>query len=201
MVTAGMILIFASLGLHLMQEQRDSMAGQNAQILMEQLALSKNTPIVPTESDLPEPEAPESSEAPEMNSSVMPEKEYMGYAMIGSLRVPSVGIELPILSSWDYDLLNVTACRYSGSIATGDLILLGHNYKSHLGPLRNVQIGDLLEFESVNGVTYRYVVAQVEQLHKSEGERLSADYALSVFTCTLGGNHRIVVRCNPAEES
>ena len=186
LILAGLVMVFCALGLHRVQEQQDVLAGENARILLRQLEL-RRVSIVGQE-DIP------SEETKPVNTD-MPEKEYLGYTMIGTLRVPSVGIELPILSSWSYDLLNVAPCRYLGSIPEENMILMGHNYKSHFTPLHNVAVGAEVEFEDVNGVVYRYTVAEIEYLHKNDGEQLPSDYPLTLFTCTSGGQSRIVVRC------
>ena len=202
LVVLGLILVAISLGIHAMQEKQDQIAGANAQILLEHMKLNKPSMNVtvdtPSFEDTPGQEtAPQEETVPVVDTS-MPTKEYLGYTMIGTLRVPDVGIELPIMSTWSYDLLNVAPCRYSGSIGGGDLIILGHNYRSHFTPLHQTRVGDTVEFEDANGVKYQYVVEAIEYLHKSEGERLPSDYALSLFTCTADGQSRVVIRCNPA---
>ena len=112
---------------------------------------------------------------------------------------PNAGIELPVLSDWDYALLDVAPCRYSGSIPNGNMILMGHNYKSHFAPLRRTAAGDSVEFVDVNGRGYRYTVDKVDILHKNDGELLPSEHPLILFTCTTGGQDRIVVRCLPVE--
>lgn len=191
-IILGIILVVISLGMHLAQQKADQIAGENARILLRQLELSQ----LPVEAFDPAPEDTPEKPLPEPAApGPMPEKEYLGYAMIGTVRVPSVGIELPVLSNWSYTLLNVAPCRYSGSVMGEDMILMGHNYKSHFTPLHNVAVGDTVEFEDVNGVVYRYVVAEILSLHKNEGELLPSDYPLTLFTCTPGGQRRWVVRC------
>lgn len=192
LIFLGIALIAVSLGLHLAQENSDQIAGENSRILLDQLQLSNAPVAVP--GAIPEMTPEESLFEPAATYS-MPEKGYLGYSMIGTLRVPSVEVELPVLSTWSYDLLKVAPCRYSGSVAGEDMILMGHNYKSHFRPLHNVEVGDTVEFEDVHGVVYRYVVAQIMTLHKNEGELLPSDYPLTLFTCTPGGQKRIVVRC------
>lgn len=115
--------------------------------------------------------------------------------MIGTVRIPTVGIELPVLSTWSYEMLNIAPCRYSGSIDSGDLILMGHNYKSHFTPLHQVTVGSEVTFEDVNGIVYRYTVDAIEYLHKSESEQLPSEHPLILFTCTAGGQNRIIIRC------
>jgi len=186
-VFLGVALILLSLGLHLTQKKQDQYAGANAQALLLQLeshqlpvTLPEETPSQPAVSGDPAP---------------MPVKEYLGYAIIGIIRVPSLGVELPILENWDYELLNVAPCRYSGSLAEEDLILMGHNYESHFRPLHHVELGATVEFEDVSGVIHSYTVAEVTTLYKNDGELLPSAYPLTLFTCTPGGQWRVVVRC------
>lgn len=185
LICCGLVLILASLLLHFTQEQQDQMAGNNADILLQQLELSR----VPTQPSVPQPNTPSSTDIP------MSEKEYLRYSMIGTIRVPSVDIELPVLSSWSYELLNVAPCRYYGSISGENMIIMGHNYKSHFTPLHDVAIGSDVVFEDVNGATTAFQVAEITTLHKNEGEKLPSEYPLTLFTCTPGGQNRIIVRC------
>jgi sortase A len=192
LVLIGLVMVFAAMVIHLTQEKQDTLAGETAQVLLQQLQLNKVSVDVPMDVEN-QIEQEMVEDAPEITD--MPGKDYLGYSMIGSLRVPSVGIELPILSSWSYELLNVAPCRYTGSIPEGNMILMGHNYKSHFTPLRDVVVGAEIEFEDVDGIVYRYAVAEIVQLHKTEGELLPSPYPLTLFTCTPGGQNRVVVRC------
>lgn len=187
LVLAGLIMILAAMALQIIEEKRDALAGENARILLRQLALER-TSI----EDGPEETTPAQTNGTDISMAV---KSYLGYSMIGTLRISSVGIELPVLSAWSYELLDVAPCRYSGSVAGGDLIIMGHNYKSHFTPLHDIAVGAEVEFEDVHGGKYRYIVERIEYLHRGEGEQLPSDYELTLFTCTSGGANRIVVRC------
>ena len=187
LVLAGLIMILAAMALQIIEEKRDALAGENARILLRQLALER-TSI----EDGPEETTPAQTNGTDFSMAV---KSYLGYSMIGTLRISSVGIELPVLSAWSYELLDVAPCRDSGSAAGGDLIIMGHNYKSHFTPLHDIAVGAEVEFEDVHGSEYRYIVERIEYLHRGEGEQLPSDYELTLFTCTSGGAKRIVVRC------
>ena len=186
LISLGLVLVLAGVGLHAIHERQDQLAGQNAGVLLEKLAYE-----IKFNYQTALPEDPAATDAPgspadgeEGDDTPMASRTLSGYDLVGILRVPSVGVELPVLSRWSYPLLNVAPCRYSGSVETGDLIILGHNYKSHLQPLERVAVGDDVQFTDVNGVTCRYVVAAVDIIHKSESEKLASDYPLSIFTCT-----------------
>lgn len=193
LVLIGLSMVFASMFLHMIDRRQDQQAGENAAILLQQLELSRMS--VPAATEMAQPEETVSDIV------VIPEKEYLGFAMIGTLRIPSVGIELPIMRDWSYELLNVAPCRYSGSAPEGNMILMGHNYKSHFTPLHKIATGAEVTFEDVNGLQYRYCVDEIIFLHESKGKSLPSEYPLTLFTCTSGGQSRVVVRCKAIEEN
>ena len=125
----------------------------------------------------------------------MPIRTLAGYDLIGILRVPSQGLELPILNDWSYSLLNIAPCRYSGSLEQNNLILLGHNFRSHLASLAHVKPGDTVEFVDIHGTVHRFLVDIVATIRGTDVEALESDHPLILFTCTQDSAHRIVVRC------
>lgn len=186
LLLTGIVLVLCGLGIHLNQQRQDAMAGQNVAIL--QQVDQKTLPTKPADPYGAEGNVPQ-------RDPQMPEKTYMGYTLIGSVRVPSVGIDLPVLGDWSEEMLKVAPCRYRGSISGGDLIIMGHNYKSHFTPLHQVSVGAEVTFENAMGKVFRYRVAEIVYLHRTEGEQLPSEYPLTIFTCTPGGLERIVVRC------
>lgn len=119
-----------------------------------------------------------------------------GHDIVGVLDISKLGISLPVIAQWSYDNLRVSACRYSGTAADGNFIILAHNYTRHFAPLRRLGTGDDVEFTDNLGQTTAYRVDKVEILGGYELKRLvSSDYDLTLFTCTYGGASRVVVRC------
>ena len=123
-----------------------------------------------------------------------------GLAYIGYLVVPSQELELPILSSWSYDNLKIAPCSYSGSIYGNDLVLCGHNYRSHFGRLNNLSIGDTIRFINVFGVVTDYRVSELQVLRPTAIEKMTKSrFDLTLFTFNMAGNARFTVRCMRAE--
>jgi sortase A len=123
-----------------------------------------------------------------------------GQDYIGRLDIPELELSLPVLSQWSDPNLKLAPCRYLGTAEGGDLILAGHNYKSHFGRLHRLQVGSAVTFTDVNGVVYSYQVSQFQQLQPTDIEKMEqGDWALTLFTCTLGGTARLAVRCTPVE--
>ena len=117
---------------------------------------------------------------------------------IGYISLPALGIELPVMSSWSYDNLKISPCRYKGSAAGGDLIIAAHNYSSHFGRLDEFQGGEEIIFISADGTVLNYEVIQTENISGKDVEAMefgSADeWDLTLFTCTLSGQSRVTVR-------
>lgn len=193
LLLAGLLLVGAALTIHMLQRQEDIMAGQTAQMLLQQLELSRV--------ELPELDIPAVPEETAPTVSQMPEKEYRGYHMIGSIRVPAVDVHLPVMSSWSEKLLKIAPCRYMGSLPEPGMIIMGHNYRSHFTPLHKAEVGDEVIFEDVEGKLYRFQIADIQILHRTEGEKLESQYPLTLFTCTPGGLERRILRCAYTEES
>jgi len=126
----------------------------------------------------------------------MPKKAVNGYDYIGIVEIPACSIELPIIANWSYPALKVAPCRFEGSVYTGDLILAGHDYKSHFRGLRDLAGGEKVLFTDMDGNVFSFTVTETETISGSDMEGLQAGtWDLTLFTCTADGASRIVVRC------
>lgn len=126
----------------------------------------------------------------------MPVETINGIDFIGVLRIPALELELPIISVWSYADLKTAPCRYSGSAYLNNLIICGHNYTSHFGNLKLLRAGDAISFTDMDGNEFLYEVAELETLQPTAIEELDlGEWNLTLFTCTVGGQSRVVVRC------
>lgn len=127
----------------------------------------------------------------------MAELEIDGYSYIGYLSVPSQSLELPVISQWDYDKLQVAPCRYSGSISEKNLVLIAHNYSSHFGNLDQLEFEDEVRFTDAEGVATYYRVVSIDVVPPASAEEVAAGNSdLALVTCTYSGKTRIVVYCD-----
>lgn len=116
---------------------------------------------------------------------------------LGVLYIPNLNLELPIFSEYSYDNLKKSPCRYSGTIAKGDLILAGHNYQSHFGKLQQLNCGDKIIFEDGNSKVHSYEITEIEIINGSDVQSMksnTSEWDLTLFTCTLSGTNRVTVR-------
>lgn len=126
----------------------------------------------------------------------IPVLEVDGNRYIGYLEIPSLELSLPVLESWSYDNLKVSACRYMGTPYQNNMVVAAHNYRQHFGRLDQVREGDEVRFTDVDGNVFVYAVLEREQITAS-GVRamLMGSWDLSLFTCTLSGQSRLTIRC------
>ena len=143
-------------------------------------------------------DAPESSEAPA--EIMLGNAAYCGY-----LELPSLGIELPVQSSWSYPALKKSPCRYSGSVETNDLIIAAHNYASHFGRIGELTAGDLIIFTDAAGKQHEYSVSFMEVIAGQDVAQMfsgsAEDWDLTLYTCTLSGQSRVTVRADRVAEA
>ncbi len=119
-----------------------------------------------------------------------------GYGYIGYLDIPELGLNLPVMSEWDYARLKIAPCRYYGSIKTDNLVVCAHNYRSHFGYIGNLNPDATIIFTDMEGTKHTYTVTSVEILQPYDSEKVKdTGDDLILYTCTYGGRTRVVVRC------
>ncbi len=130
----------------------------------------------------------------------MPTKKVDGEKYVGVLEIPALSLKLPVMDEWSYKRLRKSPCRYTGSAYLDNMVILAHNYSSHFGRINTLSQGDSVTFTDVDGNVFKYRVLDVETLgSKAVGDMLSGDWDLTLFTCTLGGEYRVTVRCERVE--
>ena len=201
----GLLLLAAALFLTGYNLWSDARANVSANMVLEQLNpdIQENTgmslPTLPSGESLEEAYIPDYILNPEMD---MPEEEVDGQEYIGVLKIPVLSLELPIISEWSYPSLRIAPCRYAGSAYLNNMVIAAHNYYSHFGYLKNLSQGDEITFTDMDGNFFRYEVAALETLSPFAIEEMtSGDWDLTLFTCTVGGQSRVTVRCALAETS
>lgn len=125
-----------------------------------------------------------------------------GQEYVGTLEIPVLELELPVLSKWSYPGLKISPCRYTGSAYLNNMTIAAHNYDSHFGRIKNLLAGDEVLFTDSDGNQFTYLVEQVEQYEAEDSQKvIENQHDLVLFTCTLGGKHRVTVQCNLSKEA
>ena len=198
----GLLLLLAALGLTAYNLWLDARASMSVDVVLERLTptlSSRQSELPPLGSGeaLEEAFVPDYVLNPEM---AMPEENIDGRSYIGVLDIPALGLSFPIISEWSYDALQIAPCRYSGSAYLDNLVIAGHNYRSHFASLPQLQPGDTVTFTDMDGNVFSYAVSSLETPSPyAVSDMTSGDWALTLFTCTVGGQSRLAIRCDQAE--
>ena len=124
----------------------------------------------------------------------LPLEQVGPYHYLGTLFIPSLGLELPVAVICDDEHLRVSPCRYDGSYLTDDLMIMGEGYAGHFGSLGSVGIRDEVRFLAVDGGLHRYIVSNVETDDLEDINAILDDWDLTLFTFNADGTC-CVVRC------
>ena len=200
LIALGAALLLGALGLTAFNLRQSNAAGETAARIAGVLREAIPTEAAPSQDGdfysetQKELQIPDYKLNPEME---MPVTRIGGKDYIGMLSIPALGLELPVISAWDYPSLRVAPCRYTGSAYTDNMVIAAHNYASHFGRLRDLSPGDGVHFTDMDGNVFNYVVADLEILDPyAVSQMTDGGWDLTLFTCTPGGQQRVTLRCD-----
>lgn len=200
LIASGLALILAAAALTgynlLESRQAKQSAAQTLQVLQAEIVPEETNSDAVDKASAVE-EVPDYVRFPEME---MPIVHVDGQDYVGMISIPSLELELPVISQWSYPALKIAPCRYEGSAYTGDLILMAHNFESHFGKIKELRPEDAVLFTDMDGNVFSYRVVELETLPGTAIEDMSAgEWDLTLFTCTYGGRSRVTIRCELTE--
>ena len=188
-------------------EQTDVNADQNAAADANQHVANDGSVTTTSESgEYVQPDAPE--ELSDLDLTIQKIVKATGDdGMIGILEIPEINQELPVIGKWSYNLLKISVCRYKGPDPNekGNLVIIGHNYKSgaHFGDLSELSVGsEVFLTNTKTGQRVRYVVYQIKSIAPDAFSALNSYHGtagLTLMTCRNNGTNRLLVRCEQQE--
>ena len=198
-VGIGLLLLAAALFLTVYNFWSDAMASVSSNTALEYLKPDNkehtgvSLPVLPSGETLEEAYLPDYVLNPEMD---MPQEEVDGQEYSGVLTIPALSLDLPVIGEWSYSNLRTAPCRYAGSVYLNNMVIAAHNYRSHFGRLKDLPQGEEVIFTDMDGNVFRYRTAEMEILSPFAVEEMtSGDWDMTLFTCTVGGQSRVTVRC------
>lgn len=198
----GATLVLSALGLFLHNQQEAQTAEQATVVLLPKIVekIEEQQAVQPPQAEAVEtivPNIPESLLPPE--DLTMTAVDIDGHGYIGYLSIAKLGLELPVMSDWDYDKLKIAPCRYYGTLKGDDLVIMAHNYVRHFKSLSKLAVGDDVVFVDMDGKVTKYEVAARDVLAANAVDEMTAGaFDLTLFTCTYSGQERVTVYCDRA---
>ena len=193
----GLLLIAAALLLTVYNIRESDRAGAESEEMV--VRMESLTADLPERLETEKKEfVPEYKKNPEME---MPTVEVNGQECVGMIEIPALGLKLPVISEWSDAKLKKAPCRYSGSAYLKNMIIAGHNYRTHFSGIKRLNPGDSVVFTDADGNVFSYEVAEIETVGGYDIEKMEAgDWDLTLFTSTNKGKARAAVRCREIEE-
>ena len=191
LMAIGILLLLAALGLVVYNFMGDRSAGAEAESILDQAKRVIEVGQADYDTDLEE--TPDYIRNPDME---LPRAIINGHECVGVIQIPSLGLELPVISDFTYDELLAGPCRFFGSPYTNNLVICAHNYDSHFRRIRNLEDGDTIIFVDMDGNVFVYTVGLIAVLGATDvTEMCDSEWDLSLFTCTFDSQSRVTVRC------
>lgn len=124
------------------------------------------------------------------------------YSAESIVKIPSLGIEYPVLSETNDELLKISVNKLwgPGPNEVGNYVIVGHNYKSGkmFGKLKSINMGDIIELTDLNGKTVKYVVSEKYIIDPTNvqctSQRTNGKKKITLITCANSGTRRLVVQ-------
>lgn len=184
-IIVGVFLILISLTMTFYNKYEDFNAGKQAKAALDAL---KNEVVVQNHIV----ESLTTYEVKEMKTINVNGDEF-----IGTITIPTLNLELPVMSEYSYSRLKKAPCRYYGNLFTNDLIICAHAYETFFANLIKLKQNDLIIFTDVDGNNYAYEVLEIEILKPTDVDKMvNNDFDLTLYTCTSDNMNRVTVRCN-----
>lgn len=211
LILTGFLLVAGGIGLVLYNLWDNDRAGRAADAIQDEI--DSELEKMPVE-NAPVPVSGRNKKDDEswLSGQEMPTMLIDGNRYIGTLEIPSLGLRLPVLDHWNYELLKISPCLYSGSYYTDDMVICAHNYQKHFSPIKGIAIDADVYFITAEKVIYHYTVCNretvqptavdqmIRNMNNGDSElELLEDWDLTLFTCNTGGQTRCAVRCIRAE--
>ena len=183
---------------------------QVSQEILSQLKYTEDTTVKKTNNDVivvvlgkeQEKEKEEKNTNLNIDTNTYTSTDGVEYTTEAVLKIPSIGIEYPVLSETSPDLLYASINKYWGPSPNevGNYCIVGHYYESGImfGKLHELKNGDIAELTDLSGRTIQYQVYNkyvVEPTDTSCTSQLTnGKKELTLITCTNYGKQRLIVK-------
>lgn len=138
----------------------------------------------------------------ENDYALIPLNNDQDFFVIGSIQIPSIKIDYPILSDTNDELLKIAPCRFYGPYPNkeGNLCIAGHNYDDSrfFSNLHKLELGDKINIYDATSSLTTYHVYKKYETNKSDTSCTSQDTngkkEITLVTCNNFNNNRLIVK-------
>lgn len=129
------------------------------------------------------------------------------YETVGSINIPKIDVNYPILSETTVELLKVAPCKFFGPAPNqvGNLCIAGHNYKNSqfFSKADKLVTGDVIEITDISGKTIKYSVYDKYRVVPEDtactSQFTNGKKIVTLITCTNDNKKRIIIQAKEIE--
>lgn len=163
--------------------------------LVEQI---KATNLVEDQEEQVESEMPNESSDIETITKI----EIDGYTVLGIIRIPTIGLEYPILNETTNKSMKKSITKFWGPNLNeiGNLSLAGHNNKdgTMFGRVKKLKIGDIIEIEDLYKNVVKYEIFDTYVIDPNDVSCVESvepeTREVTLITCTNGNKNRLITK-------
>lgn len=126
---------------------------------------------------------------------------YKGYNVVGTIEIPAINLEYPILERATVDSieLSVAVLYGPGPNKVGNTVIVGHNYRngSFFGNNDRLKLGDKVYIKDTSGTRIQYNIYNIYETTPDDGDYIERDTngkrEISLSTCTDNSKARLII--------
>ena len=124
------------------------------------------------------------------------------YYIIAKITIPALGLEYPVLSTWDDNLLKNATCKFYGPNPNeiGNFCIIGHNYRNDkfFSKLETLSIRDTIEIQDMSGRIVKYAIYDKYVVEPTDmgciDQNTNGKKEITLITCYNYGTQRTVIK-------
>jgi len=124
------------------------------------------------------------------------------YFIIGTIEIPSISINYPILSDTNDELLKIAPCKFYGPYPNeiGNLCIAGHNYNNNLffSNIYKLNIGDEINIYDSSNSLIKYYVYKKYETNKNDtsstSQNTNGNKEITLVTCNNFNGNRLIIK-------
>ncbi len=128
--------------------------------------------------------------------------ENQNFLIIGSISIPSINIEYPIISETTDEFLKIAPCRFYGPYPNkiGNMCLAGHNYDDNrfFSNLHKLNIGDEIKIYDNTGNVFSYYVYNKYEIKENDtsctSQNTMGNKEITLVTCNNLNKNRLIIK-------
>lgn len=122
--------------------------------------------------------------------------------VIGIIEIEKIKLNYPILSTQSKELLEISPCRFAGSLPNnvGNLCIAGHNYadKRFFGRLKELSLNDKISIYDLSGKKLDYIIYEKREILSTDlsctSQETNGNIIVTLITCNNISGKRLQIK-------